>query len=263
MKPIVVVEGETDQRLLRWLLAPEIKDLRVDFVVAGGKSAAESLARSLLLRRRSPTALVVDSESEPTKRNEQREFLRGLLPEGIDQRLYHVAIFVPEIEAVLLHSRATLAAIFGEHIPEDVRIQAMTGPRAALERLFQEKLNAKLYPRLFLLLKKISPEEARSHPDVQSLTMFLHTHPADAWHWIPRTTLDGREVWVPIHPNSIPARQILFAGSIISLEFDEKAGLWTWAITGYDGRPKKRGEHLSKSIAARQCQDAMDELRAA
>ena len=58
----VLVEGPSDAAFLRRILPREVLT-DAELVPAGGRSAIASLARSLVVRRRTPIAVVIDSDS--------------------------------------------------------------------------------------------------------------------------------------------------------------------------------------------------------
>jgi hypothetical protein len=67
----VVVEGVTDKRLIeeKWKSKPR----NVKIVEAGGRSSAISLARSILITRNVPIALVVDADTDNERKIEEQE----------------------------------------------------------------------------------------------------------------------------------------------------------------------------------------------
>ena len=58
----IICEGIDDKQLLKAVL-PEISLNQVEIVVGGGISSVKSIARSLVVRRQTPVAIVVDSGS--------------------------------------------------------------------------------------------------------------------------------------------------------------------------------------------------------
>ncbi len=72
MTAYIVCEGSYDVALLKRLL-PEALGSNVKTVEAGGFSAAKSLARSLIVRRQTPVAIVADADT--------------VIPEQVEQRL--------------------------------------------------------------------------------------------------------------------------------------------------------------------------------
>ena len=58
----VLVEGPSDAAFLRRILPKELLS-NAELVIAGGSSGIPSLARSVLVRRKCPVAVVMDSDS--------------------------------------------------------------------------------------------------------------------------------------------------------------------------------------------------------
>jgi predicted ATP-dependent endonuclease of OLD family len=72
MRHYIVVEGHSDELLLRSLLPEDVED-KVIIVVAGGKSSAMQLANSLSVAKRAPVALVIDADTENADRIREDE----------------------------------------------------------------------------------------------------------------------------------------------------------------------------------------------
>lgn len=71
MKTYVVCERQVDVQLLKKVLPSELTK-NVEIVAAGGLYALKSLALSLVVRRQSPVAVVVDSDSVVLEQIQQR-----------------------------------------------------------------------------------------------------------------------------------------------------------------------------------------------
>ncbi len=61
MTAYLVCEGDRDAQLLKRVLPEEILN-NVEIISAGGLSAVKSLARSLIVRRQAPVAIVMDAD---------------------------------------------------------------------------------------------------------------------------------------------------------------------------------------------------------
>src|SRR2546423_11003177 len=101
MKAQIVTEGETDRVLLTHLLRIAAAEADFEVRAAGGRSAAISLAKSLLRRAAPAVALVVDADTVDDRRiREEYSLLRDSMTEATasSQRPYAVILMVPEIE---------------------------------------------------------------------------------------------------------------------------------------------------------------------
>jgi len=109
----VVVEGATDADILRRVLPRDLVE-DVEFVVANGRSAAMSLARSILVVKRAPVALVVDADTnDEVAVKEQLDLLRYYMSYGAGAAPFEVLAAVPEIDAVLFQDRSLIERITG------------------------------------------------------------------------------------------------------------------------------------------------------
>ena len=99
MKTYLLVEGQSDLAFFRRLLPPEIQP-QTAIVTVGGRSNITSMARSLMVMKRRPVALVTDSDAVEKVAVEQRqqtlEELVGSASAGVP---YKVILAVPEIES--------------------------------------------------------------------------------------------------------------------------------------------------------------------
>lgn len=104
MKVYIVAEGQTDVALLQRLLQGRL-GTDVEFVSGGGRSAAISLAQSLLLARLQPVALVMDADSVVIERvHEQENIYYDLLQARAMGVPFRVLLAVPAIEFLFFES---------------------------------------------------------------------------------------------------------------------------------------------------------------
>jgi hypothetical protein len=164
MKPsIVVTEGETDCLLLRAILDESLTAVPVSFVAAGGWSAADAYARSVLVHGAADVVLVVDADSSDANlAEERRRFLQRSLREIPSPSRRHVIVVAPEIEGLLFRDRAVLEQLVGRRVSDTELVRAEFEPRKVLSEmtggedrleLFRERL-----PRLDLSVLKTLPE---------------------------------------------------------------------------------------------------------
>ena len=99
----VVVEGAADAEILRAVIDPELLS-DVEIVPAGGVAYVPSLARSLLVRRRVPVAIFVDSHSlDKGVITDRRTEFKGLLNAVAGRDSTEVVLAIPEMEAIFFH----------------------------------------------------------------------------------------------------------------------------------------------------------------
>lgn len=162
---IIVTEGESKGRMLQRLVRSE----RAQFYGIPGRSAAVSLARSLLAVRPARIGLVLDADAfDPTAVELKRgELLSSLSAAGPRDR-FEVFLVVPAVERWLFADERAPCGYFGRDLPQDALLRARFEPRQVLEDL------SRLYGRPALLhlptiaslsdpkkVKDLDPEFAR------------------------------------------------------------------------------------------------------
>ncbi|HLM73510.1 MAG TPA: hypothetical protein VK459_12485 [Polyangiaceae bacterium] len=167
----IVTEGKLDAEIVRKLLEPEIRssDRRIHFTCAGGWSLAESTARSILAVRQEPVALIVNADSSRIDRiEERRRFLEESLREVATGAVFHVVLFVPEIEVLFFHPDV-ISQLLGtsKELSDAERTRAEYEPKRVLESLglSRDVISRKL-PRLDLT-------PVKAHTDVAELRSFV------------------------------------------------------------------------------------------
>jgi hypothetical protein len=167
----VVTEGDTDAKILRRLLPEElIHDVK--FAVAGGRSAAESLARSLRIAKQVPVALVFDTDTTDEQSiSEQREFLDDYLDYGSGSAPFEVFPAVPEIEAVFFEDRTLVERATNREFSDLEWRLAKGQPK----QLLRDALPDSADPAELVLdgVDEGSLESLRRHPLLQGLGEFL------------------------------------------------------------------------------------------
>lgn len=170
--PVLVTEGKFDRVLLSWLLAPEMQSGHVGVHDASGKSAAQSLAGSLLLRGR-PVVLAVDADAViPEQVEEQRQYLRYELGRLTRNASLHIELFVPEVEVILFSNRDFLDRLLGVPIADSDCVEAAFRPGAVLKRLIGGQAKADWAAQR---LSGLKPDPLRQHPHIEAILTFLRT----------------------------------------------------------------------------------------
>jgi hypothetical protein len=173
MKAYIVTEGEWDRSLLQHLLPPDVAE-DVTIVTAGGGSGAVSMARSLLVRRQAPVALVVDADSiSPALVRERALSLRELLRSVSVNTPAEVFLAVPEMGVVFFQSPGLLERILGVEIPDTLSILAEARPKEALGRLFADHKTLRSMPQMLGALTLLDLEELRKTKLIAGLNEFL------------------------------------------------------------------------------------------
>ena len=116
MNVYIVTEGADDEAILKAILSDPTKNQNnYRIVSAGGKSSAESYARSLLATGKGPVALVVDADTtEEWRSNELQRALDRSLSEVASGSDFKVIVIRPEIESLLFLNRELLSDIGGD-----------------------------------------------------------------------------------------------------------------------------------------------------
>lgn len=167
----VVVEGPSDEVVLRHLLGPGEEGDRLEFRVAGGWSAADSLARSLLASGRGDVAVVVDADSVDPKRVEERKRFLTRSLEAIESRArWQVVVIEPELEALFFTDRDILESLVGHPVSDADFVGGYFEPRKTLQKLLKgdrESVYREKLPTLDL-------QKIRELPAIRELRDFLH-----------------------------------------------------------------------------------------
>lgn len=167
----VVTEGQADADLLRRVLADALVE-DVEFVVGRGRSAAESLARSILAVKQTPVALIIDTNTTDQRSiDEQVDFLRYYLDQGSGCDAFEVIPAVPEIEVVLFHNQSLVERITNQQFNEREWEMAKRHPKESLTTALADPPT-----HVRNALAELTEEDLaalRQHPLVLKLSAFL------------------------------------------------------------------------------------------
>ncbi len=137
MKVYLVVEGPSDQALFQRLLPSEIRS-ETTIVTAGGRSNITSLARSLMVAKQRPLAMVADADAIEKDAVEQRlEVLEELVHPVTAGVPYKVILAVPEIESWFFAVPEVLERLSGNKLSPEQRELGLLRPKEVLRQLFQ------------------------------------------------------------------------------------------------------------------------------
>lgn len=173
MNAYVVVEGESDAALLRRILPQDLL-AKVAVVASGGRSAAVSLSRSVLIARQAPTALVVDADTtQASAIEEQRVVLGDLLRSAAGKTPFLVELAVPEVEAMLFHETGLLERVTGQRLTDAERITAGFRPRDVLAAVLERAGPAWTLVGLPAAIEDKDVAALRASPLAEHLIRFL------------------------------------------------------------------------------------------
>lgn len=171
----VVTEGETEAGVIRLLLQGEMPAAMPSVSVrgAGGRSSADSLARSLLAVRQEPVALVVDADADsPHEVSERRRFLEQSLLQVANRPLWRVILMVPQFERIFLHTSVVfLSRLIGRQLSSREYAEGRRRPKEAMLRWF----GSESYPKSMLVrLRSInSLQPLLAVTEIRQLTAFV------------------------------------------------------------------------------------------
>lgn len=167
----IVTEGEADRLLIGALL--DVPDKHVNIVVAHGWSAADSVARSLLVRDNADVALVVDADtSDSVFARERERFLKRSLGEIASSSRWQVFVFVPTIEVLFFDHPAVLRELVGHDLTDQDIIRGRFEPKRTLEELLPKKSIINTYREN---LTTLDLSELRRAPKIEELRRFLES----------------------------------------------------------------------------------------
>jgi hypothetical protein len=171
----IICEGSFDAQLLKTVLPANL--LTDVGVVAGGRvSAVESLARSLVVRRRVPVVIVVDADSVVPELVEQR---RKDIEETVESVSINtpvkVVMAVPEMEIIFFQDVSLLSRLLGYIPPQDILDLAVFQPKQALEQLLSQSEIIQDRSQIIDRLAKEDIEILRSSSVMQEIVHFLES----------------------------------------------------------------------------------------
>ena len=169
----VLVEGETDAEFLRRLLPPEVTS-DAEIVAAGSSSEIPSLARSLLVRRQRPVAVLMDADSlSESMIQERKESTEDLIQSAAVSIPVKVFVVVPEIESWFFAIPEAINRIFGQETPQDLVVLGRRDPKGVLHQLEERSKQKWKTGEAIRQLDSQDIEKLRRLPEVTELSKFL------------------------------------------------------------------------------------------
>jgi hypothetical protein len=139
MKTYLLVEGNSDRALFQRLLPSGIQP-ETTIVAVGGRSNITSKARSLMVTKRRPLALVTDADAVENDAVEQRfQTLEELVRSATAGVPYKVVLAVPEIESWFFVVPNVLERLSGKSLSPEQRVLGGLRPREVLKQLFKDQ----------------------------------------------------------------------------------------------------------------------------
>jgi hypothetical protein len=170
----IVCEGIFDAQLLKRVLPQELLD-NVEVVSAGGISAVKSLARSLIVRRQVPVAIVVDADVAPDLVQERLKNIEEIVESVSVNTPVKVIIAVPEIEIIFFQDSLLLSRLLGYEPSQDMLTCAAFEPRKTLEKLLSQSPKNYSYSEIISELTNKDIEIIRKASIIQEVIHFLQS----------------------------------------------------------------------------------------
>lgn len=167
------VEGPTDEEFLRRVL-PDDLIKEIEFVRAENRARIISLARSFLVRRRTPIAVLMDAHSlDPSVIEDQRQSAEELIQAAAGSIPVKVVLAVPEIESWFFTVPEAIERILGETLSEDLLALGPKDPKGVLGQLSRRSKVEWNSVAAIQVLEDKEIERIRARPDVTELSQFL------------------------------------------------------------------------------------------
>lgn len=169
----VLVEGPIDAAFLRRILPPELVN-GAELVDAGGSAGIPSLARSILVRRKTPVAVLMDSGSvDPGAIEVQQQSTEDLIRAADASVPVKVVLAVPEVEAWFFATPELVERIVGQKFPSEWLPLARMAPKAALRQFAENHHKQWDTQQAINSLDADDIERIRAIPAVAELSAFL------------------------------------------------------------------------------------------
>jgi hypothetical protein len=171
MNAYIVTEGQSDVDILQKLLSTQILQ-QVNIIGRNGRSSAIATSARIMIDKRKPVVLVVDSNTEyEGDVNTQLDTLNYLLRKASAETTFKIILAIPEMEAVFAHDRSLLSKIVGKPVEEMEWEYAKSQPKKYFNKLFGD-------PSRWLpdILNKLTEEDIQilqQHDLMVSLSQFL------------------------------------------------------------------------------------------
>ncbi|MBI3957570.1 MAG: hypothetical protein HY328_02085 [Chloroflexi bacterium] len=175
-KAFIITEGESDHKILKALLPAPISE-NVEFVAGTWRSSAISIARSILVAKYIPVALVLDTDTtDPSAIREDRDYLRMSLAEASSGTRFGVFQAVPEIEIIFFEDWDFVGQQIGKPKQAFTHFEleyARLQPKKFLFSQLEDIPYPQALTKLLALMDTKTIERIRQNPLVRDLNNFL------------------------------------------------------------------------------------------
>jgi predicted ATP-dependent endonuclease of OLD family len=175
MKAYIVCEGALDQQLLQRILPGEFLST-VGIVAAGSLSSVKSMARSLVVRRQIPVAIVVDADTVNADQvEERRREIKEIVESVAVNTPVEVILAVPAIETIFFQDPLLLSHLLGNTPSQEILSLAVYQPKQALTQLISQSNQCQSESQLVEQLTFEDLEILRKTPVFQEMSQFLQS----------------------------------------------------------------------------------------
>jgi hypothetical protein len=176
MRTNVLVESPSDVKLMTRLLDAEVQTFDVRFTDTGWGSYRYSAARTLLLMRRQPVALVINAQTTyPDLVDEQRMLAEDLMGSSARSKSFRQFVAKPSLQALFFTRPALIARAFGEGADEGGHILELgrLSPQYAYTRLDPGGTEEATFLKLFDALDDDDTAALRQESPIPELIAFV------------------------------------------------------------------------------------------
>ncbi|MEM7530916.1 MAG: hypothetical protein AAF639_01965 [Chloroflexota bacterium] len=175
MKAYIVCEGNRNAEILERVI-PNYPTNTVHIVIGGGLYEVKSLARSLIVRRRTPVIIVLDSDTVVLEHIEERlQSTEEIISVVAANTPFKVVLAVPEIEAIFFHDIGLLSRLLGYTPSQEMIGFAVYQPKKALEQLLSKSNKVKSESELLAQLTDEDVDILRQVPFIQEVIQFVQS----------------------------------------------------------------------------------------
>jgi hypothetical protein len=169
----IICESHSDIQILQAILPKQLLK-EVEFVAAGGISSVTSLARSIVVRRQVPVAIVVDADSTvPELVQMQTNSIKEIVESVSVSTPVKVILFVPEMEAIFFQDTQLLAKLLGYIPSQDELTLAISQPKKILNQLIDKSKKINDLAQFITNLSDEDINNLRNTSVIQELIYFL------------------------------------------------------------------------------------------
>ncbi|MBY0232583.1 MAG: DUF4276 family protein [Gemmataceae bacterium] len=170
----VFVEGASDAAILKRVLPHGL--LEGVEVVAATAGGLLSLARTVLVRRRKPVAVLMDADTtDPDLIRERRAETEGLVRMVAGSTPFKLVTVVPEIEAWFFAAPESVERVLGQPVPPEFVLLGKRDPKGVLQVLAGKAGVPWDAAKAVDLLDERDLERLRALPEVVELVRFLES----------------------------------------------------------------------------------------